>query len=79
MSENLNQPPGDNEMPRYAGPGTMFRLPQQANANGLDVATAGIGPNIGTSNRLRLCWAAISFLKCYAARRVANEIVRLER
>ena len=51
MSKKFNQPLGGNEMPRYAGPGTMFRLPQQANANGLDVAIAGVGLDIGTSNR----------------------------
>ena len=38
-------------MPRYAGPGTMFRLPEQKNAAGLDVAIAGVGLDIGTSNR----------------------------
>lgn len=38
-------------MPRYAGPGTMFRLPSQADAEGLDVAIAGVGLDIGTSNR----------------------------
>jgi len=51
MSKRFNQPLGGNEMPRYAGPGTMFRLPQQANAKGLDIAIAGIGLDIGTSNR----------------------------
>ena len=51
MSKNFNQPLGGNEMPRYAGPGTMFRLPSQASAKGLDVAIAGIGLDIGTSNR----------------------------
>ena len=47
----FNQPLGGNEMPRYAGPGTMFRLPSQADAEGLDVAIAGVGLDIGTSNR----------------------------
>ena len=51
MSKNFNQPLSGNDMPRYAGPGTMFRLPQQANAKGLDVAIAGVGLDIGTSNR----------------------------
>jgi len=51
MSKRFNQPLGGNEMPRYAGPGTMFRLPQQENAKGLDVAIAGVGLDIGTSNR----------------------------
>jgi guanidinobutyrase len=47
----FNQPLGGNEMPRYAGPGTMFRLPSQVSAKGLDVAIAGVGLDIGTSNR----------------------------
>jgi guanidinobutyrase len=51
MSKEFNQPLGGNEMPRYAGPATMFRLPQQSGAEGLDVAIAGIGLDIGTSNR----------------------------
>jgi len=46
-----NQPLGGNEMPRYAGPGTMFRLPSQETAAGLDIAIAGVGLDIGTSNR----------------------------
>lgn len=48
---DFNQPLGGNEMPRYAGPATMFRLPAQPTAAGLDVAIAGIGLDIGTSNR----------------------------
>jgi len=51
MTRKLNQPLGGNEMPRYAGPGTMFRLPSQATAAGLDVAIVGVGLDIGTSNR----------------------------
>ena len=47
----FNQPLGGNEMPRYAGPGTMFRLPSAASAEGLDVAIAGVPLDIGTSNR----------------------------
>ena len=50
MSEK-NQPLGGNEMPRYSGPATMFRLPSQQTAEGLDVAISGIGLDIGTSNR----------------------------
>jgi len=50
MSE-FNQPLGGNEMPRYAGPGTMFRLPSAATAEGLDIAIAGVPLDIGTSNR----------------------------
>jgi len=48
---DFNQPLGGNEMPRYAGPGTMFRLPSQETAEGLDIAIAGVGLDIGTSNR----------------------------
>ena len=48
---DFNQPLGGNEMPRYAGPGTMFRLPMQETAAGLDIAIAGVGLDIGTSNR----------------------------
>ena len=48
---DFNQPLGGNEMPRYAGPGTMFRLPSQESAEGLDIAIAGVGLDIGTSNR----------------------------
>jgi guanidinobutyrase len=48
---DFNQPLGGNEMPRYAGPGTMFRLPAADNAEGLDIAIAGVALDIGTSNR----------------------------
>jgi guanidinobutyrase len=51
MSNQFNQPLGGNEMPRYAGPGTMFRLPSQDTAKDLDVAISGAGLDIGTSNR----------------------------
>jgi guanidinobutyrase len=47
----FNQPLGGNEMPRYAGPGTMFRLPSADSAEGLDIALAGVPLDIGTSNR----------------------------
>ena len=48
---NFNQPLGGNEMPRFHGPSTMFRLPSQKNAEGLDMAIIGVGLDIGTSNR----------------------------
>ena len=48
---SYNQPLGGNEMPRFAGPGTMFRLPAQAEAVGLDIALVGVPLDIGTSNR----------------------------
>ncbi len=50
MSE-FNQPLGGNEMPRFAGPGTMFRLPSQTDAQGLDIAIVGVPLDVGTSNR----------------------------
>jgi guanidinobutyrase len=51
MGKEFNQPLGGNEMPRFAGPATMFRLPSQATADGLDVAIVGVPLDIGTSNR----------------------------
>jgi len=36
-----NQPLGGNEMPRFAGHASMFRLPTQATAQGLDIALVG--------------------------------------
>jgi len=50
-SNQFNQPLGGNEMPRFHGPSTMFRLPSQKNAEGLDMAIIGVGLDIGTSNR----------------------------
>jgi len=47
----FNQPLGGNQMPRFAGPGTLFRLPAQENADSLDIAAIGIPLDIGTSNR----------------------------
>lgn len=52
MSNNkLNQPLGGNEMPRFAGHASMFRLPTQTTAEGLDIALVGVPLDIGTSNR----------------------------
>ena len=52
MSDNeLFQPLGGNEMPRFAGPGTMMRLPAAADAAGLDACFIGIPLDVGTSNR----------------------------
>ena len=52
MSDNkFNQPLGGNEMPRFHGPSTMFRLPSQVSAKDLDMAIIGVGLDIGTSNR----------------------------
>ncbi len=46
-----NQPLGGNAMPRFAGPGTMMRLPSADSAEGLDVGFIGVPLDIGTSNR----------------------------
>ena len=46
-----NQPRSANEMPRFGGIASMFRLPVQNTAEGLDVAIIGIPLDIGTSNR----------------------------
>jgi len=51
MSHHYNQPLGGNEMPRFAGPATMMRLPAHDSAAGLDAAFIGIPLDIGTSNR----------------------------
>ena len=51
MANKFNQPLGGNEMPRFAGPASMFRLPVQPTAEGLDVAIVGVPLDIGTSNR----------------------------
>lgn len=47
----LNQPLSGNQMPRFAGPSTLFRLPSQGTAQDLDVCFIGVGLDIGTSNR----------------------------
>jgi len=47
----FNQPLGGNEMPRFAGPGTMMRLPAWPDAAGLDACFVGVPFDIGTSNR----------------------------
>jgi guanidinobutyrase len=47
----FNQPLSGNEMPRFAGLASMFRLPVQPDAQGLDVALVGVPLDIGTSNR----------------------------
>ncbi|MDG1390013.1 MAG: agmatinase [Halioglobus sp.] len=51
MTTRFNQPLGGNEMPRFAGHASMFRLPTQTNAEGLDIALVGVPLDIGTSNR----------------------------
>jgi len=51
MSKKFNQSLSGNDMPRFSGPGSLFRLPTQATAEGLDVCFIGVGLDIGTSNR----------------------------
>jgi len=53
MSEDdMNpQPLGGNAMPRFAGPGTMMRLPSRESAADLDACFVGVPLDIGTSNR----------------------------
>ena len=51
MSHRYNQPLGGNEMPRFAGPVTMMRLPGAATAEGLDACFVGVPLDIGTSHR----------------------------
>ena len=45
------QPLGSNDMPRFAGPATMMRLPARESAAGLDACFVGVPLDIGTSNR----------------------------
>lgn len=49
--KNLNQPLGGNDMPRFAGPATMMRLPACETAEGLDVCFVGVPMDIGASHR----------------------------
>lgn len=51
MEKVYNQPQGGNEMPRFAGRGTMLRLPFCDSPAGLDVAFVGIPLDAGTSQR----------------------------
>jgi guanidinobutyrase len=51
MTTSFNQPLGGNDMPRFAGPATMMRLPMAKTARGLDACFVGIPLDIGTSNR----------------------------
>jgi guanidinobutyrase len=51
MASSFNQPLGGNDMPRFAGPATMMRLPMAKTARGLDACFVGVPMDIGTSNR----------------------------
>jgi len=48
---DFNQPLSGNEMPRFGGIASMFRLPIHATADGLDIAIVGVPLDTGTSNR----------------------------
>ncbi len=50
-TDDFPQPLGGNDMPRFAGPGTMMRLPEVDSADGMDVLFVGIPMDVGTSNR----------------------------
>jgi guanidinobutyrase len=52
MKDQFNQPVSGNELPRFAGIASMFRLPIHSSADGLDVAIVGVPLDIGTSNRV---------------------------
>jgi guanidinobutyrase len=51
MSHQYNQPLSGNDMPRFAGIASFFRLPVCKDPLGLDVALVGVPLDIGTSNR----------------------------
>jgi guanidinobutyrase len=51
MTKTFHQPLGGNQMPRFAGPATMMRLPQVSSAEGLDACFIGVPFDIGTSLR----------------------------
>lgn len=46
-----NQPLSGNEMPRFAGIASMFRLPTPETRKGIEVGIIGVPLDIGTSNR----------------------------
>jgi len=51
VKSKYNQPLSGNEMPRFAGNASMFRLPIAESATGVDVGIIGVPLDIGTSNR----------------------------
>jgi guanidinobutyrase len=51
MADTFNQPLGGNQMPRFAGPATMMRLPTRTSARGLGACFVGVPMDIGASNR----------------------------
>ena len=51
MSENFNQPLSGNDMPRFGGIASFFRLPVAPPTEKLDIAILGAPLDVGTSNR----------------------------
>jgi guanidinobutyrase len=51
MGNTFNQPLGGNEMPRFAGIASMFRLPIAETSDDVDVGVIGVPLDIATSNR----------------------------
>ena len=49
--DQFNQPISGNDMPRFGGIATMFRLPHHTSAENVDVGIVGVPLDIGTSNR----------------------------
>ncbi|MFT6433140.1 MAG: guanidinobutyrase [Candidatus Azotimanducaceae bacterium] len=49
--QKFNQPLSGNDMPRFAGNASMFRLPIAESAAGVDAGIIGVPLDIGTSNR----------------------------
>ena len=47
----FNQPLSGNDMPRFGGIASLFRLPVASSAEGLDIAFTGVPLDSGTSNR----------------------------
>ena len=47
----FNQPLSGNEMPRFGGFASLFRLPTKSDTSELDIAVVGVPLDIGTSNR----------------------------
>ncbi len=52
VMSDKNQPLSGNDMPRFAGQASMFRLPIHETPDGLDVGIVGVPLDIGTSNRV---------------------------
>lgn len=49
--DDYNQPLSPNDMPRFGGIASLFRLPVVQSAEGLDIALLGVPLDSGTSNR----------------------------